>query len=348
MSMITGCPACGTLFRVVPDQLKISDGWVRCGHCSEVFDATTHLQAGSDDDLLPARDTQPDVLQEAALASEPGDPVAPAETRRVLEEPGAADPGPPPPAPMVAAAPPVPGDDEDDEASSAFHASLPAPDATRPAGLEHEPAYAVQVDSVLSEARASRPFVEDDDEDPPRLDDPELDGVGFVEQARRQLFWKRPLVRVGLLLLALGLAALLAAQVAVHDRDRLAAQHPDWKPWLERLCEAAHCRLGPPHRIDAIVIDNSGFSRVRQDTYRLSVTLKNQSAQPVAVPAVELTLTDGQDQPVVRRVLTVRELGAPADTLAPASDWSTSLTLAVAPPAGGNRIAGYRLLAFYP
>src|SRR3712207_986867 len=44
MSMITGCPACGTMFKVVPDQLKISEGWVRCGHCAEVFDATAHLQ----------------------------------------------------------------------------------------------------------------------------------------------------------------------------------------------------------------------------------------------------------------------------------------------------------------
>ena len=30
---------------MVADQLKISDGWVRCGHCSDVFDATIHLQA---------------------------------------------------------------------------------------------------------------------------------------------------------------------------------------------------------------------------------------------------------------------------------------------------------------
>jgi predicted Zn finger-like uncharacterized protein len=45
MSFTTRCPACGTVFRVVADQLKISDGWVRCGHCSDVFDATIHLQA---------------------------------------------------------------------------------------------------------------------------------------------------------------------------------------------------------------------------------------------------------------------------------------------------------------
>ena len=44
MSLTTRCPACSTRFRVVPDQLKISDGWVRCGHCAEVFDAQLNLQ----------------------------------------------------------------------------------------------------------------------------------------------------------------------------------------------------------------------------------------------------------------------------------------------------------------
>jgi predicted Zn finger-like uncharacterized protein len=44
MSLITRCPACGTMFKVVPDQLRISEGWVRCGHCAEVFDASAHMQ----------------------------------------------------------------------------------------------------------------------------------------------------------------------------------------------------------------------------------------------------------------------------------------------------------------
>ena len=37
MSLATRCPACGTIFRVVQDQLKVSEGWVRCGQCHEVF-----------------------------------------------------------------------------------------------------------------------------------------------------------------------------------------------------------------------------------------------------------------------------------------------------------------------
>ena len=41
--MATRCSACGTVFRVVPDQLRVSEGWVRCGRCAEVFNATESL-----------------------------------------------------------------------------------------------------------------------------------------------------------------------------------------------------------------------------------------------------------------------------------------------------------------
>lgn len=43
MSLATSCPSCGTIFKVVEDQLKVSEGWVRCGHCHEVFNALEGL-----------------------------------------------------------------------------------------------------------------------------------------------------------------------------------------------------------------------------------------------------------------------------------------------------------------
>ena len=43
MSLATRCPACHTTFRVVQDQLKVSEGWVRCGRCNEVFNAIEGL-----------------------------------------------------------------------------------------------------------------------------------------------------------------------------------------------------------------------------------------------------------------------------------------------------------------
>jgi predicted Zn finger-like uncharacterized protein len=48
MSLVTRCPACTTTFKVVRDQLRISDGWVRCGRCSHVFDATLDLHEAAD------------------------------------------------------------------------------------------------------------------------------------------------------------------------------------------------------------------------------------------------------------------------------------------------------------
>ena len=43
MTLATRCNACATVFRVVRDQLRVSDGWVRCGRCNAVFNATDDL-----------------------------------------------------------------------------------------------------------------------------------------------------------------------------------------------------------------------------------------------------------------------------------------------------------------
>ena len=43
--MITQCPACGTHFRVTPEQLHAHQGQVRCGRCMTVFDGLRALAA---------------------------------------------------------------------------------------------------------------------------------------------------------------------------------------------------------------------------------------------------------------------------------------------------------------
>ncbi|NVO08210.1 MAG: hypothetical protein HXX19_20750, partial [Rhodoferax sp.] len=72
MSLITQCPACATMFRVVPDQLRISEGWVRCGQCEEVFDANAHLRS--------AEAAQPQPQDAQPLSEETRDPTLPART----------------------------------------------------------------------------------------------------------------------------------------------------------------------------------------------------------------------------------------------------------------------------
>lgn len=321
MSMITGCPACGTQFRVVPDQLKISEGWVRCGHCSEVFDATAHLQdeAALAGLAVPQGTPQESVSPTEATAVEA--PVAPEAAADVAVEPAPFDP------------------------------YVPSSTPADPARTQvEEQGYLPSMAFLRSDAEASvlptggldpTDFAEDEDDAP-------LEDVSFVREARRKAFWRRPATRAVLVLVVLVLAALLALQAAVHERDRIAATDPRMRPSLEALCAPLGCRVGPPRRIDAIAIDSSGFTKVRADSYRLTFSLKNQAGQAVAIPALELTLTDTQDQAVVRRVLTPRELGATTETIAPAAEWSGAASLVLDVPANGSRIAGYRLLAFYP
>lgn len=40
MSWITRCPGCGVTYTLVPDQLKVAQGWLRCGQCQFAFDST--------------------------------------------------------------------------------------------------------------------------------------------------------------------------------------------------------------------------------------------------------------------------------------------------------------------
>jgi len=178
-------------------------------------------------------------------------------------------------------------------------------------------------------------------------EDEHVPNVSFVRQARRRAFWKRPFVRLVLAVLVLLLGALLALQVGYQDRDRLALAQPALRPVLERMCDVLQCQLSPPRQIEAIVIDSSGFNRLRNDTYRLSFTLRNTASVPVAAPAMELTVTDSQDQTLIRRVLTPAELGAADATIPAASEWSRTVGVVLASN-GAGRVAGYRLLAFYP
>lgn len=168
----------------------------------------------------------------------------------------------------------------------------------------------------------------------------------FVRAARRQALWRKPAVRIGLALLALVLLAALIGQILLHDRHRLAAAHPSWRPMLELLCTPLDCTVQPYRHIGSVVVESSTFNRVDGGVYHFAVTLKNRSDLALEMPAVELTLTDANEQPVLRRVFTPEELGA-GHTLAAHAESSTTVLVRIA-ATGQPPMAGYRVLAFYP
>jgi hypothetical protein len=178
--------------------------------------------------------------------------------------------------------------------------------------------------------------------------EPDEPPVTFLRDSDKPSIWRRPTVRWSLAVVLLALLVLLIVQVGRMQRDRIAAIEPATRPMLQALCDLTGCVLAPLRQIESIVIDSSSFSRVRGDDYRLGFALRNTAPIAIAMPSIELSLTDPQDQAVIRRVIQPAEFASGATTLAKTSVWSGSLALSVRPGTPADRIAGYRLLAFYP
>ncbi len=45
MSLVTRCPKCQSDFMVSLEQLRVHDGLVRCGQCTNIFDGQTALES---------------------------------------------------------------------------------------------------------------------------------------------------------------------------------------------------------------------------------------------------------------------------------------------------------------
>lgn len=343
MSFVTRCPACATHFKVVSDQLKISDGWVRCGQCGEVFDASAQLatlpeaaptSAPPPDPapLLsdpPPPDTQADAWTDA-LAAEPA-------LQEAAQEPEAwpqpeVEPAPEPvqppelpdlPEPVVPPEPPSDPPPPDDAADSMY--DLP------PAAELLPPAPEETNDLEASEAVLSA-FPEQ---------------VGFVRQAQRRAWWQRPAVRWSLAVLSLLLCVGLLLQWVLFERDRIAALRPDLRPALNALCAPLGCRVEPLRWVQALSIESTTLARRGNGRYALEVVLRNASLFELAMPALELSLTDVRDQLLLRRVILPAELTAAPATV-PASNTLTLRVDVLIDGPVGEALAGYRTLVFYP
>jgi predicted Zn finger-like uncharacterized protein len=282
MSLKTRCPACETVFKIVPDQLKVSSGWVRCGRCAEVFDAASHAAASDDASPWPqSKSTETIVTSKVVAANNPI--IAPK--------------------------------------------NVAVKTTNTPAIIDSSTAKE-QVETDLS----------------------------FVRIAKNKAFWQRRSVITSLRAACVGFAGLLFFQVVYSQRNYIAASNPAFKTTFESLCQTIGCKIEPFKNIDAFKIDSSSFQKsqvastdsTQSEVFALKLSLKNSADLAISVPAVELTLTDTNDKPVIRRVLLAKDLGFNADTLAASGDWNGAMTLAVTPSSLSAPITGYRVLLFYP
>jgi predicted Zn finger-like uncharacterized protein len=336
MSLITRCPACGTLFKVVDDQLKISEGWVRCGQCREVFDALAQMVNQSTAQLTQET-TQGPVVNDYAVSREASDSKS-----HVSSQEG-----------TVTSI--VTQNSQDFESSDWINSvNPPAPREQRSPDADDHPPSLLPQDLTNEElAMLGMAPVENTPEQVEKKSGTPAPLPSFVRKAQRVQRLRSPWTRVMLGLAVMLLTLILCMQVVVHERDRIAALEPRAVPWIQRTCDLLGCKLASLKQIESIVVDASGFNKLRadgkSDSYKFTITLKNNSAIAIAVPHIELSLNDSQDQAVVRRVLSPADLGATRFVLAPSGDFSGATTLQVdSAQLANTRIAGYRVWAFYP
>jgi hypothetical protein len=146
---------------------------------------------------------------------------------------------------------------------------------------------------------------------------------------------------------ALLLALLALAQAVFDQRERLAAQVPALAAPLSQICARLGCRLEGLRQIESVAVDSVVFNKLDSTHVRCQFVLKSSAPFDLAVPSVELTLTDLQEQVVVRKVLTAAELWPTVQRINPAEELMADRSLAL-PADLAARVAGYRLVAFYP
>ena len=338
MSLATRCPSCATVFRVAEDQLRVSEGFVRCGRCDAVFNAREQLfdlesgQAASSSPTPAFHE-----LPQQAPSADPSEP----DTEYPDTEGFAPTQG--------------PIDEADASAYREAHADvaisapqepgLPPIDGRREPGFEANEdgewaATVVDPNERLREllgagAAAAKP----EDADATTAGRP----VESFASLRQSAAPPRTGLRRALAWLSLGLMAVaLPLQWAWTERDALRAR---WA-WADAAWQQVCTECDPVawKRLDGLIVAASGLQPTPQgQAYHLSLRIENRSTHSLAVPWVDLRLNDADGKLLVRRSLQPSDLGSPAQRIEAGANLDLGATFNLP-----GRLAGYEISLFHP
>lgn len=337
MSLVTTCPACGTAFRVTPEQLSAHRGDVRCGQCQHIFNALQKLEEVTPLTSTPLMQPVEETIEQVATEFEQTVILPPT-------EPAVSEPIPPEP-------------DIEQEPVEELQPVVGTVD------FELEFPVVEEVDIVpmhVAEAGASETQEEIEEIVVEPTTGPELElpvpqavaaapGPAAVTPGFLQPEAKRSVSRWLLVPLALLLLAAILGQTAYFLRTEIAAHYPPMRPWLEQACVRLACTVELPRQADLLSIEDSDLQddADHAGVLLLVSALYNRAPYPQAYPLLELTLTDTYDKPVLRRTFAPREY-LPAGTdikagIAAGGEVHSRLPLVVE----GEKPAGYRLYVRY-
>jgi predicted Zn finger-like uncharacterized protein len=310
--MFTVCPKCALTLVVTAADLRVAQGYVRCGRCLNVFNALARLsedRPGAASPPAPAPAPAP-AATTANVAPEEAAPAEQAAASSTIDDTGAfefeldasvlvtetrapAAPSPPatvadeqPPAEAIATEPPQSAASEE-PAAPAGPAAPAQPTAAVPGdGAGHSTAaegiaLAAPGESAEDSAAAPPPQVQETNTPPPASEG------GFEIEMRRP--------RAGLAW-TLGTAALaiaLALQIVNHYRDALAT-HPALRGPLRTVYSALGVTLAPGWNVHAYEVRQLGASAAGAAAGEIVVraSVKNSASRAQPLPLLRVTLQD--------------------------------------------------------
>jgi predicted Zn finger-like uncharacterized protein len=151
----------------------------------------------------------------------------------------------------------------------------------------------------------------------------------------------------------IALALSLPAGIIYAQRTTLLAVFPSLREQATRACAALGCDLPWPRRPDQIAIVGTEMQTLPgTDVIEFSAVLRNRADFAIAMPALEITLSDSFNHPLVRRVFLPGELSVTSSEPPVAAGASIAagadVPLRLAVEAPGIAALNYVVYPFYP
>lgn len=160
---------------------------------------------------------------------------------------------------------------------------------------------------------------------------------------RRPFSWAAFALSVVLLLLLLG-------QSTYFLRTEIASLYPQTKPLLTQACQVLKCTVPLPQQIDLLTIDDSDMQEhlTYQNVLVFSSTLINHANFAQAYPNIELTLTNTEDEPVLRRTFKAADYLQSTTSAALGIAAKEEIRIKLQLNTSDIAVAGYRVSLNYP
>jgi predicted Zn finger-like uncharacterized protein len=280
MALATTCPQCKTSFKVVPDQLKLRRGLVRCGVCQHVFSGIDYISQ-----VLPTATKEPPAKASVTPVEEPS-----ADTQTTNDE--ALNTAFFIPDTVLAPSTKMMMD--------AFESRV-----NRESVELAKPPSSIKLreDEKLLRKGAPKSSLFDQADEP---EDDELAAVNFFsgEEPRKGMRGFSNRSELLLVFTTFILGALLILQMLVGARHSLAAHFPVLSSTIDTIASVVGLKVETPRAMDGLTIESFELqASTNPGIYSLSAILRNSATTVVKWPAIELTLTDTTGNLLLKKVL---------------------------------------------